>query len=234
MGTGSTFKAVGKKALNGFAISIYPKGDQDIIADQLDCIIQQIEATETQVVQLDQLVKSRFVEMFGDPALNPMKWDIGTIESYCDNLDSRRVPITQGNRIDGPYPYIGASGVVDHVANYLFDETLLLISEDGANLLARTSPIAFTISGKAWVNNHAHVLRCRDDETRVYLQTLINMLDISLYVSGSAQPKLSQKQMNRIPIMLPSRKLLVEFAAFAVRVDKSGFATHYDHLRASY
>ena len=166
--------------------------------------------------------------MFGDPALNPMKWDIGTIESYCDNLDSRRVPITQGNRVDGPYPYIGASGVVDHVANYLFDETLLLISEDGANLLARTLPIAFTISGKAWVNNHAHVLRCRDDETRVYLQTLINMLDISLYVSGSAQPKLSQKQMNRIPIMLPSRKLLVEFAAFAVRVDKSRFVRDHE------
>lgn len=197
--------------------------DQHDVIEKLSSVTAQIEHCQRAIGKLDSLVKSRFVEMFGDPALNPMKWDIGTIESYCDNLDSRRVPIAQGNRVDGPYPYIGASGVVDHVANYLFDETLLLISEDGANLLARTSPIAFTVSGKAWVNNHAHVLRCRDDETRVYLQTLINMLDISLYVSGSAQPKLSQKQMNRIPIMLPSRKLLVEFAAFAVRVDKSRF-----------
>ena len=213
------------KAANFFSL-VVPHYDDDstrVISALFDSIDAQIKHAKDQIANLDPLVKSRFVEMFGDPALNPMKWDIGTIESYCDNLDSRRVPITQGNRVDGPYPYIGASGVVDHVANYLFDETLLLISEDGANLLARTLPIAFTISGKAWVNNHAHVLRCRDDETRVYLQTLINMLDISLYVSGSAQPKLSQKQMNRIPIMLPSRKLLVEFAAFAVRVDKSRF-----------
>lgn len=202
--------------------------DQHDVIEKLSSVTAQIEHCQRAIGKLDSLVKSRFVEMFGDPALNPMKWDIGTIESYCDNLDSRRVPIAQGNRVDGPYPYIGASGVVDHVANYLFDETLLLISEDGANLLARTSPIAFTVSGKAWVNNHAHMLRCRDDETRVYLQTLINMLDISLYVSGSAQPKLSQKQMNRIPIMLPSRKLLVEFAAFAVRVDKSRFVRDHE------
>ena len=222
-GTTARRRTLTGDALKNMPVPVPSIEDQYAVVKTLNCIKSQLAATQQMLDKLDQLVKSRFVEMFGDPALNPMKWDIGTIESYCDNLDSRRVPITQGNRIDGPYPYIGASGVVDHVANYLFDETLLLISEDGANLLARTSPIAFTISGKAWVNNHAHVLRCRDDETRVYLQTLINMLDISLYVSGSAQPKLSQKQMNRIPIMLPSRKLLVEFAAFAVRVDKSRF-----------
>ena len=222
---GATMKHLTKKVFETLPFLYLGLNNQITIAEQLDALDTQINRAKRQIRFLDNLAKSRFVEMFGDPALNPMKWDIGTIESYCDNLDSRRVPITQGNRVDGPYPYIGASGVVDHVANYLFDETLLLISEDGANLLARTSPIAFTISGKAWVNNHAHVLRCRDDETRVYLQTLINMLDISLYVSGSAQPKLSQKQMNRIPIMLPSRKLLVEFATFVSQVDKSGFAS---------
>ena len=243
MGTGSTFKAVGKKALTSFPISLYPTITQAVIEQQLDWTLNELEVAKHQLTSLGTLVKSRFVEMFGNPALNPMKWDVGTIESCCVNLDSQRVPITQGSRIDGPYPYIGASGVVDHVANFIFDETLLLISEDGANLLARTSPIAFTISGKSWVNNHAHVLRCRDDETRVYLQVLINMLDISSYVSGSAQPKLSQKQMNRIPIMLPNRKLLVEFADFASQVDKSRFVAQqqieklqmlYDSLAQEY
>ena len=90
MGTGSTFKAVGKKALNGFAISIYPKGDQDKIADQLDCIIQQIKATETQVAQLDQLVKSRFVEMFGDLE-HGYKCSSCKLESIAEVGSSKRV-----------------------------------------------------------------------------------------------------------------------------------------------
>ena len=241
--SGSTIPHIYFKDYGRIEVPLPSLEAQKQIVSQLGLVEAQIAQAEAQIKQLDQLVKSRFVEMFGNPALNPMKWDVGTIESCCVNLDSQRVPITQGSRIDGPYPYIGASGVVDHVANFIFDETLLLISEDGANLLARTSPIAFTISGKSWVNNHAHVLRCRDDETRVYLQVLINMLDISSYVSGSAQPKLSQKQMNRIPIMLPNRKLLVEFADFASQVDKSRFVAQqqieklqmlYDSLAQEY
>lgn len=173
--------------------------------------------------RLDDLVKSQFVEMFGDPKSNPHGWDIGTIETIAANLDAKRVPITQSDREEGPYPYYGATGAVDSVSGYIFDERLLLVSEDGANLLARTYPIAFSIFGKTWVNNHAHVLKVQNEETQVFLEKLINMMDISEFITGSTQPKLTQKQLNQIPVMLPPMSLQRQFADFVARVDKLGF-----------
>lgn len=223
-GTGSTFKAVGKKVLSEFEIPICSLNGQSQIENQLNQILDCIENCKMEIEQLDQLVKSRFVEMFNDPTKNQKSWEFGTVESLSINLDSRRVPITQADRVPGPYPYYGASGIVDYVADFIFEEPLLLISEDGANLLARTLPIAFSICGKTWVNNHAHILKCHNEAGRIYLETLINMLDISSYVTGSAQPKLNQKQLNSIPIMLPPLELQQEFADFVAQVDKSGFA----------
>jgi type I restriction enzyme S subunit len=118
--------------------------------------------------------------------------------------------------VAGDIPYYGASGVVDHVADYLFDEDLLLISEDGANLLARTYPIAFSISGKSWVNNHAHVLRFNDPDTQEFVRLYLNSISLEPYVSGMAQPKLNQKQLNRIPIPFPTLGFDSEIAAKAL------------------
>lgn len=123
------------------------------------------------------------------------------------------VPITKSKRESGDTPYYGASGIVDYVADYLFDEDLLCISEDGANLLARTYPIAFSISGKTWVNNHAHVLKFSELTTQKFVETYINSIRIDEYVSGMAQPKLNQKMLNKIPIPLPTfeeQKAIVE------------------------
>ena len=86
---------------------------------------------------------------------------------------------------------------------YIFDEELLLVSEDGANLLARVTPIAFPSFGKVWVNNHAHVLRFDNAFTQCYVENLLNMIDISHYVTGTAQPKLNQAKLNTIPIPEP-------------------------------
>lgn len=126
-----------------------------------------------------------------------------TLDEITENLDRQRVPITQRDRKAGEIPYYGASGIVDHVADYLFDEDLLLVSEDGANLLVRTYPIAFSISGKSWVNNHAHVLRFRERATQEYLRLYLNAISLEPYVSGMAQPKLNQAALNRIPVPLP-------------------------------
>ena len=121
-----------------------------------------------------------------------------------ENFDSKRKPITSGNREAGGYPYYGASGIVDYVSGYIFDGDYLLVSEDGHNLVARTTPIAFSISGKSWVNNHAHVLKFDCYATRRYVEFYLNSTDLSQYISGGAQPKLNQKNLNRIPIPLPS------------------------------
>ena len=121
----------------------------------------------------------------------------------AENLDYLRKPITSGNRVAGDYPYYGASGIVDYVDNYIFDGDFLLVSEDGANLVARKTPIAFSISGKNWVNNHAHVLKFNTNIERKFVEYYLNNLDISEYVSGAAQPKLNQANLNRIEIPLP-------------------------------
>lgn len=137
----------------------------------------------------------------------------------CDNMDKLRKPVTASTRISGIYPYYGASGVVDYVNNYIFDGSYLLISEDGANLLARSTPIAFSIYGKTWVNNHAHVLHFNSDVTRKFVEYFINNLDISKYVSGGAQPKLNQKKLNSIPIPIPPFELQEKIVAILDRFE---------------
>lgn len=127
-----------------------------------------------------------------------------TLDFIAENCDSLRKPVTSGNREAGEYPYYGASGIVDYVSDYIFDGDYLLVSEDGANLLARSTPIAFSISGKNWVNNHAHVLRFETYATRRYVEFYLNSIDLSPWISGGAQPKLNQKNLNKINIPLPS------------------------------
>ena len=127
-----------------------------------------------------------------------------TLDFISENCDSQRKPVTSGNREAGEYPYYGASGIVDYVSDYIFDGDYLLVSEDGANLLARSTPIAFSISGKNWVNNHAHVLRFETYATRRYVEFYLNSIDLSPWISGGAQPKLNQKSLNKINIPLPS------------------------------
>tara|TARA_R110000822_G_scaffold110165_1_gene240171 strand:- start:10307 stop:11449 length:1143 start_codon:yes stop_codon:yes gene_type:complete len=121
----------------------------------------------------------------------------------ADNLDSKRKPITSSLREAGDIPYYGASGIVDYVKDYIFDGDFLLVSEDGANLLARNTPIAFSISGKSWVNNHAHVLKFETYTERRYVEYYLNSIDLKPYISGVAQPKLNKKNLESIRVPNP-------------------------------
>ena len=122
------------------------------------------------------------------------------------NRDGERKPVSlairskQANKF---YDYYGAAGVIDKVDNYLFEERLLLIGEDGANLLSRNKDNAILADGKYWVNNHAHVLDATDKSILSYVALVINSMKLDDYITGSAQPKLSQDNLNKIPILLP-------------------------------
>ncbi|HFV8045820.1 TPA: restriction endonuclease subunit S [Escherichia coli] len=138
-----------------------------------------------------------------------LSFDEGEVEwkmlgDLGENLDSKRKPITSGLREAGSIPYYGASGIVDYVKDYIFDGDFLLISEDGANLLARNTPIAFSISGKSWVNNHAHVIKFDSYAGRRYVEYYLNSIDLAPYISGAAQPKLNKKNLENIRIPNPS------------------------------
>lgn len=130
-------------------------------------------------------------------------WVVTRLDKISTNLDSKRIPITKSDRKSGEYPYYGASGIVDYVADFIFDGDTLLISEDGANLLARSTPIAFSVSGKYWVNNHAHILKFEDMATQRFVEFYLASIRLDEYITGAAQPKLNQKALNSIPIPIP-------------------------------
>jgi type I restriction enzyme S subunit len=140
----------------------------------------------------------RFPEFLGGKA-----WSVGKLGDIAENLDNRRVPITSGDREAGAIPYYGASGIVDYVKDFIFDEDLLCVSEDGANLLARTYPIAFPISGKTWVNNHAHVLRFEHACTQKFVEIYLNSIKLDDFITGMAQPKLNKAMLDSIPVPHP-------------------------------
>ncbi len=119
-------------------------------------------------------------------------------------LDGRRIPLSaeeRGTR-QGDFPYYGASGIIDHIDEYIFDEDLILVAEDGANLVNRATPLAFIATGKYWVNNHAHILRPKDGNLRYWTER-IQSEDVTPVVSGAAQPKLTIEALANIPIAVP-------------------------------
>ena len=218
--TGAAQPGLAVSKLETLSIEIPNISEQNKIAQTLYKVEQLVNFRKQQLAKLDELVKARFVEMFGDPVSNPMGWKRVRFDSISENLDSKRVPVTESDRKDGVYPYYGASGIVDWINDYIFDENILLVSEDGANLLMRSTPIAFSVSGKSWVNNHAHVVRFHDFATQKFIEVYFSLIDISEYITGTAQPKLNQAKLNTMLFCWPPLSLQKQFAAFVERVDQ--------------
>ena len=128
-----------------------------------------------------------------------------TIEECCDILDSRRIPITASERRSGPYPYYGANGIQDYVAEYIFDDELVLLAEDGGNFGSKTRPIAYRVSGKCWVNNHAHVLKPMTNMDVDYLCYSLMFYDTEELVNGATRQKLTQAAMRKM--LIPQRPI---------------------------
>jgi type I restriction enzyme S subunit len=149
----------------------------------------------------DAPMKDSGIEWLGEV---PEHWEAGPLKRFGTSLDGRRIPLSteQRSHHQGDYPYYGASGVIDSVDNYLFDEDLVLVSEDGANLLNRSSPIAFVATGRYWVNNHAHIFRPIDGNL-IYWAERIEAVDLTPFVSGSAQPKFTAEALLNLRIAVP-------------------------------
>ena len=214
-------KGIYLKQIGNLTISLPLLTEQRKIAAVLDKVSSLIAKRRQQMDKLDLLIKARFVEMFGDPKNNPYKWNMQRLDEICENLDSRRIPITSTDRKAGIYPYYGASGIVDYVEDYIFDEDILLISEDGANLVMRATPIAFSVSGKVWVNNHAHVVRFDSKASQKYIEVCFELTDISGSITGTAQPKLNQAKLNAMMFCMPPLELQNQFAAFVEQTEKT-------------
>lgn len=165
----------------------------------------------------------------------PDHWVLRPLKSVTRCLDGRRVPVAAEHRTGGPYPYYGANGIVDWVDDYLFDEPLVLLGEDGAPFFDRNASVAYYVEGKVWVNNHSHVLRATGVDPR-FLVYVLNATDYALHVTGSTRDKLTQADMASIPVPLPPLPEQGAIAAFlsreTARID--ALVTEMRRLRAAY
>ena len=160
--------------------------------------------------------------MFGTVEKNTKNYPITTIESCCKILDSMRVPITSTDRVPGPYPYYGANGIQDYVADYIFDGGYVLLAEDGG-YFDEIGRVAYSVSGKFWVNNHAHILKPCAEINVPYLENALNTIDFTNEVNGTTRQKLTQAAMRKIRIIMPPIEYQNQFADFLKLIDKSKF-----------
>ena len=206
---------------------------QDPNDEPASVLLERIKAEKERLIKEGKIKRSKKSAKTSDtphyenlPFEVPEGWCITDIGELLINRDGERKPVSlairskQKNKV---YDYYGAAGVIDKVDNYLFDECLLLIGEDGANLLSRNKNNAFLADGKYWVNNHAHVLDAIDKFILSYVAIVINSMKLDDYITGSAQPKLSQDNLNKIPIILPplneQKRIVTELERWFALID---------------
>ncbi len=162
-------------------------------------------------------------EQFQDSPLGriPREWSISGVWQLARNCDARRIPLKQADRDNRPgiYPYYGASGVIDHIDDYLFEGEFVLLAEDGENLRSRELPLAFIARGKFWVNNHAHILEPLEGADIRFLQRILELQDYIPWLIGSAQPKLTQAGIEAIQIKIPPSAEQIRIADALERID---------------
>jgi len=182
--------------------------EQEPTDEPASILLEKIREEKDQLINEGKLQKDRPSKLPNGnaaPYSIPNGWEWAQFGQITFNRDGERIPIEKAERAtrQGSYDYYGASGVIDTIDEYLFDKPLLLIGEDGANLVNRSTPIAFIAYGKYWVNNHAHVIDGISLEFLQYLELYINSIDLVPYLTGMAQPKMNQAKMNSIPVPLP-------------------------------
>ena len=152
---------------------------------------------------------------------NKSEWKKVKLGDICDILDSRRIPISEEKRIKGKYPYYGANGIQGYINDYIFDEELVLLAEDGGNFGSKTKPIAYKINGKTWVNNHAHVLKARNKiiSTDFLLYSLM-FYDVTKLITGTTRKKLTRTGMEKITLFIPNLDVQDKITNYLQKIEK--------------
>jgi type I restriction enzyme S subunit len=195
---------------------------QDPSDEPASVLLERISAEKAQLVREGEIKSEKQYPVISDaelPHSKPDGWVFERFGNVLINRDFERIPlaVSEREKRKGSYDYYGASGVIDKIDGYLFDKPLLLIGEDGANLINRSSPIAFIARGKYWVNNHAHVLDGLNEELLKYVCLHINAISLLPYITGTAQPKMNQAKMNAIVLGIPP---LAEQKKIVAKVDE--------------
>ena len=208
--------------------------EQKHIADFLKKIDERIAAQEKLLASLKKYkrgvvkaILSKRIRFADDRGNYYPEWSECTLQEVVDFLDGQRKPLESADRAkrQGKYPYYGASGIIDYIDDYIFDEPLLLLGEDGANIINRSSPLCFIATGKYWVNNHAHVMRPRKGQNIKFICELLESLDYTRYNTGTAQPKLNQEKCRQIVLHLPTYEEQCHIAEFLSLVEQKSIHT---------
>ena len=207
LATGTNINNLKKGHLEDTPIPVPPLPEQRRIVAAIEEHFSRLDAAEAALTAAKSRI--RLLTNTASQRIRNLGAETFPFGDLVDNHDGQRIPVKASDRaaMQGQYPYYGASGVIDHVDDFLFDGTYLLVSEDGANLLARTKPIAFEASGQFWVNNHAHVVQACEGLLQPFLAMFLNSIDLAPYVTGSAQPKITQRNLNKIPVPVPTLRV---------------------------
>ena len=219
---GATIPHVNGVALKNIEIPIPPLSVQRQVADIIDHANALHQKDQELLQKYKELSQSIFFEMFGDPIKNDKGWHVTQLGELVTNRDSLRVPIKDVDRKlrQGEFPYYGATGQIDCIDNYIFNGKFLLVSEDGKNLLLGKRKNAFRVSGKFWVNNHAHVLEYNGKLELTYLEYFLNNIELKPYITGIDQFKLNRNNMDRIPVCVPAVKIQKKFTDIIDNIER--------------
>ena len=216
--SGTVFGSVNRNDINGLEVDIpEDESDQKIIARYLAMLDDMIEENEkinkNLFEQVRALYKDRFIDLMPFGGSMPSDWHLGTVSEIIELHDSKRIPLSSRERaeLDKIYPYYGATSVMDYVDRYLFDGIYLLLGEDGTVVDGQGFPILQYVEGKFWVNNHAHIITGKNGFTVELLYLLFSLTNVQSIVTGAVQPKISQANLNKVPIVIPSEAELKAF-----------------------
>ena len=190
------------------------------IVEEYETLSRRIRLNEQMIEKLEATAQALYRKMFVDGIDKenlPEGWRMGTLGEIANCYDFKRRPLSEDERksMKGFYPYYGAMSVVDHINQYIFDGTFLLFSEDGANVIDEYGhPALQYLWGKFWVNNHAHVLQGNEIVSTEYLYMALKGVNATHLVTGAAQPKINQENMNSIPLVIPSAEEMTKYNEF--------------------
>jgi type I restriction enzyme S subunit len=213
----SAYPSIKPSDIENLEIEIPDLATQKKIADVLGSldrkITQNTEVNKNLLEQVRALYKDRFIDLMPFGGSMPSDWHLGTVSEIIELHDSKRIPLSSRERaeLDKIYPYYGATSVMDYVDRYLFDGIYLLLGEDGTVVDGQGFPILQYVEGKFWVNNHAHIITGKNGFTVELLYLLFSLTNVQSIVTGAVQPKISQANLNKVPIVIPSEAELKAF-----------------------
>ena len=214
---GSVFDTITRGTFEGIEVDIPALDVQARIAGVLSDLDKKIELNsrinENLLQQAQSLYKDRFVDLNPFDGKMPPDWRLGTVSEIIELHDSKRIPLSSRERANLAkiYPYYGATSVMDYVDRYLFDGIYLLLGEDGTVVDSKGFPILQYVEGKFWVNNHAHIITGKNGFTVETLYLLFSLTNVQSIVTGAVQPKISQGNLNKVSVVMPSEAELSAF-----------------------